>query len=132
MLMLAKIILFFFAVVVNYRHKNLLILTMIIGADVFLPIPTDEGRAAWCTYCIMVDSVASVLVLLVDTEVTLMLCMSCVGLIVMHLVYLQAGRANFPEYRLLLPSVESIMLALCAAGGMGESKRARRVGAAVK
>jgi hypothetical protein len=121
-----KIILFIFAILLNFRHPRLLILTVIIGIDMFLPIPVDEGRTVWCIDCIFIDFIAGFLVLFFETKISCALCLTCLSLIPVHSVYLQLGSANFPEYRAIVPFFECLMIIFCIIGGITETYPKRK------
>jgi hypothetical protein len=118
MLVYTKIALLIVAAFLNFRSPKLMILTVIIGVDIFLPIPSDAGRVTWCVDCIFVDFITGFLVLFFETEVSCALCLICLGLVPIHSIYMQYGSAKFPEYRSIVPVMECMMLFFCIIGGL--------------
>lgn len=132
MLEYIKVILLIVAVLLNYKNKNMVAIIAIIGFDILLPIPIDAGRAVWCMDCIIVDALAGFLILLVDTSITSALCMLCFSLVPIHLIYLQAGRAHFPEYGIIVPIIECAMLFFCIVGGATETHATHKLAAIIR
>jgi hypothetical protein len=116
MLEIMKIILLIGALLLNYRNRNMVAIILITAFDILMPIPSNAGRAVWCEDCMIVDGLAGFLVLFFDTGITFALCTLCFSLIPVHLIYLQAGRANFPEYGVVVPIIEFAMLFFCVIG----------------
>jgi len=95
-------------------------LTAVIAVDVFLPIPSNAGRYTWCMDCIFVDATAGFLALCFESEISLALFFVCIALIPVHAAYMQYGVAHFPEYKVIVPTFECIMLFFCVIGGINE------------
>jgi len=123
----AKIIILVIALLINCRNTRMIILTAVIGIDVFLPIPETSGRAVWCIDCIFVDAITALAVMMVNAETSFALFVTCITLVIIHLVYLQAGAVHFPEYKMLLPSLECVMLMFCVIGGIMDNRPENRI-----
>ena len=132
MLDYVKCLLFIVAILINRCSKTMLYLTLIIGADLFMPIPDNAGRAVWCVDCVIVDALAGFLVLMFDAVVALDLCILCYILVPIHLVYMQLGFARFPAYAEIVPIIECTMLMICIIGGITAAYPTHRVTAAIK
>lgn len=120
MLMSAKIAMLIIAIALTFRSKRLLLMTILVGADIFAPVPTNAGREVFCMDCIYIDAALGFLILLFNAEVSLAMSIICGALVAMHFAYLQAGSAQFPEYKLLVPILECVMLFLCTIDGILE------------
>lgn len=53
--MIWYVLIFLIACILNYRHKEALLLTLIVGLGAFSPIPERFGEIAWYSICASIE-----------------------------------------------------------------------------
>lgn len=108
-------VLFTVALWLNRRDRRMLVLTMVVGASIFVPVPRDTALQFY-TFCIAAETVVALLALAaIRARASELVASICIVLIVVHVMgYIMDGHPPLSGYRILVPILEAAQLAACA------------------
>lgn len=115
MYQLAYAVLWAAGLLVNLRHPRILLLTAMVGASVFLPVPHDSAESFYMT-CIMVDFGVGIAAWSMATAAGALIADICVLLVIAHVMgYALDGGLPFSPYRVIVKILEVSQLVACVA-----------------
>lgn len=102
------------AILLNYQHRQALLLTLLVGTGVLLPIPSDYGAMAWYIMCASVEATILVAAMFLRTKFSIPLIMTSLLFIVVHyLGWTFDGYLVNSPYHYVAKTIEYTELALC-------------------
>ena len=113
MLLTSYAILLGAGIIANLRDWRMLVLTMVIGANVLAPIPSDSAIGFY-SYCILAEVCVIVAAVFLGTKSSLLVIEIAIVLIVLHVMaYYIDGNPPLSPYRVLVKLCEYAMLFTC-------------------
>lgn len=103
---------------VNLRDWRMLVLTLLVGANVFVPIPSGT-REEFFFWCIAAELVLLIGAFLLRTEASILVIELATLLIVMHIMGYYVGTGPLSPYRVIVKICEYSQLLLCIAFSPG-------------
>ena len=97
-------------ILANVRDWRMLVLTLAIGANVFMPIPSTSALAFY-SYCVIAELCIIVAAVFLSTKSSLLVIQIAIVLIVLHVMaYYIDGHPPLSPYRVLVKMCEYALL----------------------
>lgn len=103
------------ATVLNLTDRRMLALTLLVGATIFLPVPSHSQLQFYGT-CIIAELCVATFAVFYSSRASSLILYCCAGLIVSHFMgWVIDGSAPFSPYRYIVKVLEFSQLAACVA-----------------
>lgn len=113
MLLTAYAALFTVGLYLNRGDRRMLLLTLVVGASVFIAVPRHSAFIFY-TFCILADLLAAILAITLRARASELVVSICVALEAVHVMgYILDGYPPLSSYRILVPILESAQLVAC-------------------
>lgn len=103
------------ACILNYQHKESLLLTLIVGLGILVPIPKEYGALAWYCLCVSVEFIVLLFALMSNSKAAKPIASISVLFILVHFLgYTFDGYPIQSPYHYFARTLEYTELFLCA------------------
>jgi len=102
-------------IILNFLDARMLALTLIVGLNIFLPVPA-ESQFQFYLFCILYETVVALVAYLTRCEAGFLLMNTCALLVIAHLMgYALDGSAPLSPYHVIVKLLETLELGICIA-----------------
>jgi hypothetical protein len=102
-------------IILNFLDIRMLALTLLVGASIFVPVPSDTGFHFY-TFCIASEILVGVLAYATGKEAGFLIANCCFLLVIAHLMgYALDGSTPLSPYHVIVKLLETIELGICIA-----------------
>lgn len=100
-------------IIANVREWRMLVLTLLVGTNVFFPIPSTSALEFYA-YCVMAEIIVITGAVFLSTKASLLIIEIGIVLIVLHVMaYYIDGNPTLSPYRVLVKVCEYALLCTC-------------------
>lgn len=115
MYLLACAILLVTGIILNFLDARMLALTVVVGLNIFLPVPS-ETQFEFYSFCILYETVVAVFAYATQKEAGFLIANTCALLVIAHLMgYALDGSAPLSPYHVIVKLLETLELGICIA-----------------